>query len=161
MNDKESHAEQLALWIVRNALRPTLSPFRLHTARHVGQWQDFLAIGALLRRSNDQLAEKRGQGLDVAAKGQLGLTRDEDYFLLATAASQAEAEPRLQDALAALCPGHQMIMAGTVAALAAVLAAHDHWLPAPCPDRTPLPCAALSMARHRFPAWHRAAVLWP
>jgi hypothetical protein len=131
--DEGSRAEALALWTIRGALRPAAMPFRFSTAGQTDQWQDLCAIRAVFGDLSDQLAQERGRPLDIATTGQPGVTPDEQHLLLAIAASQADMEHVLQDALNAFGCGRWITaaMKNAVTILGAVLATRGYWLPKP------------------------------
>ena len=131
--EQRTRAEQLAIWTLRRIGQGSASPFSLHRRRPARAWQDLEEIVDLLRDANLRLQEERGAGLTIGSPGHLGITPDERAFLRAAAAAQVEAEELLAQELAGFLAGSRarFLFRRAVSLLAAVLAAHDHWLPQP------------------------------
>lgn len=161
--EQRSRAEQLAIWTLRRIGQDNPSPFSAHQRRPSGVWEDLEEIVDLLRAANRRLQEERGAGLGIGSPGHLGITGDERAFLRAATAAQIEAEDLLTAELASFLAGSRtrFLFRRAVSLLAAVLAAHDHWLPQPVAEGPLLACAALDLARRQGRDWRHARVMWP
>jgi len=161
--EQRTRAEQLAIWTLRRIGQGGTSPFPVHRRRSSREWRDLEEIVELLRAANRRLHEERGAGLAIGSPGHLGITPDEGGFLRAVAAAQAESENFPLRELASFLPESRarLLFCRGVMLLAAVLAAHGHWLPQPATDGPLLACAALDLARRQGRNWQRARIMWP
>lgn len=161
--EQRSRAEQLAIWTLRRIAQDSPSLFSANQRRPSSGWKDLEEIVALLRAADHRLQEELGMGLGIGNPGHLGITADERAFLRAAAAAQAEAEELLSRELASFLASSRthLLFRRAVSLLAAVLAAHDHWLPQPMAEGPLLACAALDLARRQGRDWQHARVMWP
>lgn len=161
--EKGCQAEQLALWTIRGARRSTGSAFGVWMSGHHDHWRDLQSVSSLFSRIDHDFRVRRGSGLDIAPVSQIWMTVEERQWLRTTAAAQTDDDAVLAECAAILSPHATLTptIADAAAQLGATLAIHGYWLPKPEIGSCNLPCAALSVARHRAPGWDHVHIMWP
>ncbi len=128
-----AHAERLALWSLRQAIRH--DPPRCPMAPRSLSWGlggDLERVDAAFRRALDQIAPVDRTYIRLGSRGSLGISEDEVLLLRCLAALQlGRDEPG--DLLRTILPDGRSLdlFADALSVLAAALASCVHWLSAP------------------------------